>query len=56
MVRVDEAIVVTYSRGGKNFEVLADPEKIVEFREHPDKINLRDVVAVAEIFKWKTKK
>lgn len=50
MVRVEDAVVVTYGDGGREFQVLADPDLILKFRENPQMDPFK-VVAVPEVFR-----
>ncbi|HDR53225.1 MAG TPA: ribosome assembly factor SBDS [archaeon] len=53
MVKLDDAVVVRYKdKGtGKEFEILADPDLVVRFRQDDDKMDPFSVVAVREIFR-----
>ena len=50
MVRIDEAAIVSYTNSGLKFEILADPDAVLKFREGKD-IDLRNALALLEIYK-----
>ncbi len=49
-VPLEKAIVVKLEKLGKTFEVLADPDGVLDLREGK-KVNVRDILAIDEIFK-----
>lgn len=51
MVNVDDAFEVKYKKGGENFEVLVDFDKLNEFKKKPDEISVYDVLADTKIFR-----
>jgi hypothetical protein len=51
MVKVDEAFEVRYKKGGEQFEVLVDFDKLKEFEKSPDTVSVYDVLADVKIFR-----
>lgn len=51
MVKIDDALVIKLKRGGKDFQVLADPKQLVKFRANPDSIPLNELMPIQEVFK-----
>ncbi|MDA3856563.1 MAG: ribosome assembly factor SBDS [Candidatus Woesearchaeota archaeon] len=51
MVKVDEAFEVRYKKGGNQFEVLVDFEKLNEYKKKHYAISVYDVLADVKIFK-----
>ena len=51
MVNVDEAFEIRYKKGGENFQVLVDFDKLKEFQKKPTEISVYDVLADVKIFK-----
>ena len=51
MVNVDEAFEVRYKKGGEQFEVLVDFDKLKEFEKSPDSVSVYDVLADVKIFR-----
>lgn len=49
MVGVDEAVIARLKKGGKNFEVLVDCEKSMEYKEGKN-ISLSDILATDNVF------
>jgi len=49
MVDVDKAVVSRLKKGGKNFEVLVDPDKTLEFKKGKE-INLDEILAYPGIY------
>ena len=49
MVSVDEAVVCRLKKGDKEFEILVDPDKSLEFKKGKE-INLDDILAVVGIY------
>ena len=49
MVSVDEAVVCRLKKGDKEFEILVDPDKSLEFKRGKE-INLDDILAVVGIY------
>lgn len=54
MVTVDEAVIAKLSTHGEDFEVLVDPELVLEYRAGED-IDLREILASEKIFKDSSK-
>jgi ribosome maturation protein SDO1 len=50
VVRIDEAIVVAYEKNGVSFEVLVDPNAVLDYREGKN-VDARSALAVFEIFR-----
>lgn len=50
-VSVESAVVVKYSFREKNFEILVDPDKALEFRKGSNPVEMTDVLAVREVFR-----
>jgi len=49
MVNIDEAVVCRLKKGDKEFEILVDPDKSLEFKKGKE-INLDDILAVVGIY------
>jgi ribosome maturation protein SDO1 len=49
MVNVDKAVIARLKKNGKNFEVLVDCDKALEFKSGKD-VDLNDVLATKDIF------
>jgi ribosome maturation protein SDO1 len=49
MVDVDKAVVIRLKKSGMNFEVLADPDKILEFKKGKI-LNLEEVIAYPGVY------
>ncbi len=50
MVSVEDAVIARLSKDHKEFEILVDPDKALEFKKG-EKIDINDILAVSEIFK-----
>jgi ribosome maturation protein SDO1 len=49
MVSVEKAVIARLHKNGKNFEILVDPDKSLEFKNNPE-MPIEDVLAAQEIF------
>lgn len=51
MTSIDKAVIARVRKEGRNFEILVDCEKALEFKRDPSKVNIRDVLAIPEVYK-----
>ncbi|HDN91006.1 MAG TPA: ribosome assembly factor SBDS [Candidatus Aenigmarchaeota archaeon] len=51
MTSIDKAVIARVRKGDRNFEILVDCEKAIEFRKDPSKVDIRDVLAIPEVYK-----
>ena len=51
MVNLDDAIVVKFKKGGKEFQVLADPDMLVKYRGDQNSVPLHSLMPIQEVFK-----
>jgi len=49
MVNIDDAVICRLKRGDKEFEILVDPNKALDFKKGK-KINLDEILAVSGIY------
>jgi len=49
MVDIDKAIIARYKHGGKEFEILVDCDKALEFKEGKE-VNIEDVLATRDVY------
>lgn len=49
MVSIDKAVITKITKNGKNFEILVDPDKALEYRKGSS-ISIEDILVVSDIF------
>ncbi|MCW1301006.1 MAG: ribosome assembly factor SBDS [Candidatus Nanoarchaeia archaeon] len=47
----EKAVIARLRKGSKNFEILVECDKAMEFRKDPSKVDIREILVVPEIFK-----
>ncbi|MEE3303302.1 MAG: ribosome assembly factor SBDS [Candidatus Thermoplasmatota archaeon] len=50
MVSLDDAVIARFEKGGNRYEILVDPELVVQWKENNDSVDFEDMLATDEVW------